>query len=69
MATSEVQVPKLLTVAELAKRTGISKWRWYELIPQGKAPPYLRVGKTFRFAEDAVVKWIAEQSNQEGDLR
>lgn len=64
MAGESVKVPKLLTVRQLAAATGIPKWRIHELCAQGKGPPHLRVGKTYRFAEDAVVEWIKEQSNQ-----
>lgn len=59
---SDVRIPKLLRVRELATLTGLPRWRIYEMIEQGKAPPFLRIGSTFRFSEDAVVQWIAEQS-------
>jgi len=65
MATNDqVRVPKLLTVRQLAEATGIPRWRIHEMCARGKGPPFLRVGKTLRFAEDAVVKWIEEQSKR-----
>jgi excisionase family DNA binding protein len=65
--SSDVRVPKLLTVKQLAEKTGLPKWRIHELCAQGKGPPFLRIGKTYRFAEDAVVRWIEEQSQQVGE--
>lgn len=59
--SSDVKVPRLLTVKQLAEQTGIPVWRIHEMCAQKKLP-FLRVGKTYRFAEDAVVKWIEEQS-------
>ena len=61
--SSEIKVPKLLTTRELSEATGIPRWRLFAMVAEGTSPPFLRVGKTYRFAEDAVVKWIAEQSN------
>jgi excisionase family DNA binding protein len=63
MMSSDVRVPKLLTTRQLAEATGIPRWRIHELCAQGKGPPFLRVGRTLRFAEDAVVQWIQDQSN------
>ena len=59
--SESVRIPKLLTVKQLAAATGLPTWRIHELCAQGKLP-YLRVGRTLRFAEDRVVQWIAEQS-------
>lgn len=64
MASSEVRIPKLLTVPQLSERTGLAPWRIYELCAQGKLP-HLRIGKTYRFAEDVVVQWIMVQSNKQ----
>ncbi len=61
MAT-EVRIPKLLTVRELAAATGIPRWRIHQMCAE-KQLPFLRVGKTYRFAEDAVARWIQEQTN------
>jgi excisionase family DNA binding protein len=63
MSSETVRVPKLLTTRQLSEALGIPRWRIHEMVAQGKAPPHLRVGRTLRFAEDAVVKWIEQQSN------
>ena len=47
--SNELKVPRLLTVKELSDKTGLPQWRIYELINSAKAPPCMRVGKTFRF--------------------
>jgi len=64
------QVPKLLRVREAAKLTGIERWRFYEIIKTGKGPPVLRIGRTIRIPEDALVRWIEQQArtdhNEEG---
>ena len=61
---SGVKVPKLLTTRELAAATGLPRWRIHELVAQRKGPPHLRVGRTLRFAEDAVVRWIEAQQSE-----
>jgi excisionase family DNA binding protein len=61
--SNDVRVPKLLRVREVEKLTGLAPWRIYELIAQGDGPPHMRVGKTIRVPEDALVKWIEEQTN------
>lgn len=59
---SEVKVPRLLTVKQLADLTGLPVWRIHQMCSENTAPPHLRIGKTIRFPEDAVVAWIQEQS-------
>jgi excisionase family DNA binding protein len=56
------RIPKLLTVQQLAAATGLPVWRVDELASQKKLP-FLRVGKCYRFAEDAVARWIQEQQS------
>lgn len=63
MVTDEARVPRLLTTTQLAEATGIARWRLFELVKQGKAPPHMRLGNTLRFPEDGVVAWIAEQTS------
>lgn len=58
----EVTGLRLLTVRELADATGIPKWRLYEMLAQGKAPPHLRISRTIRFPADDVVRWIKRSS-------
>lgn len=64
MGSNDVKVPRLLRVQELVEITGIQRFRWYELFEQGKGPKHMRIGKTIRVPEDALVKWIEEQSTQ-----
>ncbi len=59
---SDVKVPRLLRLKEVEKLTGLERWRLYELFAAGKGPPHLRVGKVIRVPEDALAKWIEEQT-------
>ncbi len=61
---SENKVPRLLTVKELSDATGLPQWRVYELIALDMAPPWMKIGKTFRFPEDGVVRWIRERTSK-----
>jgi excisionase family DNA binding protein len=58
-----LRVPRLLTVKELARQTGLQPWRIYALIREGQGPPHLPVGRTYRFPEDGVLAWVREQTN------
>ena len=51
-----------LTVEQIADAMGIEKWRVYELIKKGQAPPSFKVGKTYRFPIAGVRKWFAGQT-------
>jgi len=62
--SNDVRVPRLLRIREVVKLTGIESWRLYELIARGEGPPHMRVGKTLRIPEDALVKWIEEQTQK-----
>jgi len=64
--TSDVRVPKLLRVRDLVKATGIEAWRWYSLFETGEGPAHIRVGKTIRVSDAALVEWLKarEQQNQ-----
>jgi len=59
---TEVYVPKLLTIKEVVRKTGIEKWRFYEMFARGDGPPHMRVGKTIRVPEDALAQWIKDQT-------
>lgn len=61
---ADVKVPRLFTTKELSEATGIPRWRLFELISRGEGPPSMRIGKTFRFPEDAVVEWIRQESRK-----
>lgn len=53
---------RTLTVAELAAALGLEQWRLREMIAQGTAPPYFKVGRTFRFPLLAAKRWLEEQT-------
>jgi len=57
-----VKVPRLLRLKEVEEITGLPRWRMYELVHRGEGPPHLRIGKTIRVPEDALVKWIEERT-------
>ena len=59
---SEVKIPKLLRVREVAKITGLQTWRLYQLLAAKKGPPSLRIGKTLWIPEDTLVEWIKAQA-------
>jgi excisionase family DNA binding protein len=61
-------VPRLLRIREAAERTGIQRWRLYELIARGEGPPHMRVGKTIRISEVALIEWIEREHNS-SDLK
>jgi excisionase family DNA binding protein len=56
----EMSVPKLFTIKQVAEVTGLQPWRVYELIAQGKGPRSMRLGRTIRVPESALVAWIDE---------
>ncbi len=57
----ETQVPKLLSVKQAAERTGIQRWRLYALLKADKGPRNMRIGRTIRISEAALVEWIETQ--------
>jgi excisionase family DNA binding protein len=61
---TRLPVPRLLTVAQVARLTGVQRWRIYELISRGQGPPVLRLGRTIRVSEAALLRWIEEQERQ-----
>lgn len=58
---SNVTVPRLLRVHEVAKQTGLEKWRIYQLLKRGEGPKHMKIGKTIRISEHALAQWIDEQ--------
>jgi predicted DNA-binding transcriptional regulator AlpA len=54
----------------LAELTGLQVWRVHELVKKGDGPPSLPIGRTFRFPEDGVLRWIEQRTtrHQEVDL-
>jgi len=62
---SDVKVPRLLRIKEVAKLTGLETWRLDDMLKRpGEGPPSLRIGKTIRVPEDALVRWIEERSQR-----
>ena len=59
---TDVKVPRLLRVREAAEVTGIERWRLYALLKCGEGPPFLRIGRTLRIPENALVQWIEQQA-------
>jgi excisionase family DNA binding protein len=66
MATSDVLVPRLLRLAEVARLTGLARWRLYDLIKRGEGPPHMKVGRTIRVSERALVMWIEARHSRTG---
>ena len=58
---TDVKVPRLLRVHEVAKQTGLQKWRIYQLLKRGQGPKHMKIGKTIRISEIALAQWIDEQ--------
>ena len=54
-------VARLLTIREAATATGLQRWRLYEMLQRGEGPAHMRVGKTIRISESALVEWIESQ--------
>jgi excisionase family DNA binding protein len=65
MSTTEVKVPRLLTIKQVAEKTGLQRFRVYQLVHE-KRLPVIRIGSTFRVAEDVLAKWIAKESQAGG---
>ena len=57
----DTHVPRLLRVSQVAEQTGLEKWRIYQLLKAGQGPPFLRIGRTIRVSEPALVRWIQER--------
>ena len=56
-----IKVPRLLTVKQAAQATGLPRWRLYALLAEGTGPAAMRVGKTYRISEHALIRWIEDQ--------
>ena len=59
---AKTNVPRLRRVREVAQVTGLERWRIYALLKRGEGPPFLRLGRTIRIPEDALVEWIEAQA-------
>jgi excisionase family DNA binding protein len=56
-------VPKLLTVNEAAEFLQVSRATIYNLINQ-KNLPFVKIGRSTRFSESALLNWIEEQNKK-----
>ena len=45
-----------------ARIDGIPRWRVYEMVRNGEAPPFKKIGKTLRFPIAGVRTWLAHTS-------
>jgi len=55
------KVPRLLTIKQASQATGLPIWRLYELLARGEGPAHMKVGRTIRVSEVALVTWIEAQ--------
>lgn len=58
MEAASRELPRLLTADEVARQTGLSKGRIYELARE-EDMPHVRLGRAVRFDPVAVREWIA----------
>lgn len=56
-------MPKLLTVNEAAEFLQVSRATIYNLINQ-KNLPFVKIGRSTRFSESALLNWIEEQNKK-----
>ena len=49
-----------LTEKQLAERLGCSTYRLYELRLNGGGPPFIRLGRSVRYATPGVLAWEAD---------
>ena len=62
---SDERLQRLLTAAEVAERTGVPRWRIYELARQGEMP-VVRLGRSFRFSAATVAAWLEAGGTSRG---
>ena len=68
MSGSRKPGDRLLTRAEVERRTGLGRSTLYRLMTEGKFPRPLRVGRrAVRWSEREVEAWIASLPRSEGD--
>ena len=51
------KLPRLLKAREVSEALGIPKWRIYKLVQDGGMPA-VRLGRSVRFDEKALAKWL-----------
>lgn len=50
--------PLTLTVADAARRIGVSRWTLYRQINEGRFPPAIRIGQTWRISVAALERFL-----------
>lgn len=61
-----LEVPSLMTVAELAVVLQTSKGAIYARLARGGIPGALRLGRTLRFDRRVIVQWLSANSTSAG---
>ena len=56
-----VQLPAILTVAELAHLLRLNPKTIYEAVSRREIPGVLKVGRVIRISRDAVLQWLSGQ--------
>jgi excisionase family DNA binding protein len=63
MATKENnQLPKVMTVKEVAEYLRVHASTLYKLVKRGELPAF-RIGSDWRFNSEAIDRWLIEQSS------
>jgi excisionase family DNA binding protein len=55
---------ELLTIAEVAKMLGVSRWSIYNMISRKSRRttlPHIKVGRVLRFRKSSIENWLAAQ--------
>lgn len=61
---------RTLSVRQLGAAMNLPTWRIYEMIAVDVAPPFMRIGKTYRFRVRDVDEWLSQQTkHQKGSER
>jgi excisionase family DNA binding protein len=68
MSNDVVDGLRTLSVRQLAISTGLPTWRIYEMIALKAAPPFMRIGKTYRFRAKDVDEWMSQQTKKEQSI-
>ena len=68
MSNDLVNGLRTLSVRQLAVSMGIPTWRIYEMINAGAAPPFLKIGRTFRFRVTDVDEWLSQQTKKQRSI-
>jgi excisionase family DNA binding protein len=56
---------RTLSVRQLALALGLPTWRVYEMINADAAPPFMKIGKTYRFRVKDADEWLSQQTKKE----